>query len=207
MKNSSLYIVCGPPWISTNSGYFFAGSKPGGSAIMLWMRAPRFALNQNSLHRPPVDQGDALGVEGGERAARAARSRRCARLPAGSPRCPSSRRSPARPPRPDLQPESVPDSSRPISANLPARRGHGEQALAAVVLGEQVDGLAVRAQPVAADGAVEAGCHGPRRRIRPVEAHQAVVVVGQPGVRRRAGVERGAVRRQSVAANNSPRRR
>jgi hypothetical protein len=48
MKNSSLNIVCGPPWISTNSGYFLAGSKAGGNAIMLCRRTPRFDSNQNS---------------------------------------------------------------------------------------------------------------------------------------------------------------
>src|SRR5512133_854661 len=47
MKNSSFHWMCGPPWISTNSGYFLFGSKPGGFTSMLWMRLPRFDVNQN----------------------------------------------------------------------------------------------------------------------------------------------------------------
>ena len=48
MKNWSRHMLCGPPWISTNSGYFFAGSKPGGSATMLWIRRRAREVNQNS---------------------------------------------------------------------------------------------------------------------------------------------------------------
>jgi hypothetical protein len=32
----------------TSSGYFFAGSKPGGRATKLWRRRPRAFTNQNS---------------------------------------------------------------------------------------------------------------------------------------------------------------
>ena len=151
-------------------------------------------LEPEFLHRPPVDQGGALGIEGGERAARAVPvldARHFGRAHGASPIRDDHRRVHG---ALDLQPGERPGLEAPDLANLPACCGHCEQALAAVVLGEQIDGLAVRAQPVAADGAVEDGCHGPRRRVRPVESHQAVVVVGKPGIRRRAGIERGAVR-------------
>ena len=39
-------MFAGPPWISTRSGYLRDGSKPDGSAIMLWMRRPRVLVNQ-----------------------------------------------------------------------------------------------------------------------------------------------------------------
>ena len=37
-----------PPWMRTSSGYFRAGSKPGGSATKLWTRRPFAFVNQNS---------------------------------------------------------------------------------------------------------------------------------------------------------------
>ena len=39
-------MPCGPPWITTNSGYFFDASKPGGRTTKLWMRLPRLLVNQ-----------------------------------------------------------------------------------------------------------------------------------------------------------------
>src|ERR1700760_437278 len=33
-------MLAAPPWMNTSSGYFFAGSKPGGRKIMLWILRP-----------------------------------------------------------------------------------------------------------------------------------------------------------------------
>ena len=48
MTHWSRHIVCGPPWITTNSGYFLRSSKAGGSAIILWTFRPREFDVQNS---------------------------------------------------------------------------------------------------------------------------------------------------------------
>src|SRR4051812_27857633 len=39
-------MLCGPPCITTNKGYFLFSSKAGGKAIMLWMRLPALLVNQ-----------------------------------------------------------------------------------------------------------------------------------------------------------------
>src|SRR5512139_3398311 len=41
-------MQCGPPWMTTNSGYFFFGSNAGGLITKLWICLPRLDVNQNS---------------------------------------------------------------------------------------------------------------------------------------------------------------
>src|SRR5436309_11668971 len=41
-------MLAAPPWMRTNSGYFFVESKLGGSAMKLWIFSPRLLVNQNS---------------------------------------------------------------------------------------------------------------------------------------------------------------
>src|SRR4051812_20189034 len=39
-------MLLGPPWITTNSGYFREATKPGGRTRKLCMRLPRLEVNQ-----------------------------------------------------------------------------------------------------------------------------------------------------------------
>src|SRR5215467_14276828 len=41
-------MLCGPPWISSISGYFLLGSKPGGFTIQPWILRLSFDVYQNS---------------------------------------------------------------------------------------------------------------------------------------------------------------
>jgi hypothetical protein len=141
MTNWSIHIECGPPCITTNSGYFFEGSKFGGSATKLWIRASR--AGERTSQRLPVDPRGALGVEARERRPAAGRRvdpsdlRRVHRaFPPGGDH---GRRPAAR----DVERSERARCQRADFARLPAARGHGEQFLTSLVLCEEEHRLAV----------------------------------------------------------------
>ena len=78
-------------------------------------------------------------------------------------------------------------------AHLAAGRRHDVETVVAFVLCDEVDRLAVGAHLEAADRALEVERNRARRRIRPVEAHEAIVVVDELRARGRARIQGGAV--------------
>ena len=181
---SSFHMLCGPPWITTNSGYLRCGSKPGGFTSRLWMRLPRLDVNQNSSAGsqsiPAARSVLKVVIDRHWPVRRSTRPSSCGRTALDQTAATTG----ALPAPPTAIREYVPASSLPTSRGCAARDRHLEQLVVAGALGEEEHATAVGRRHVLAHGFVEIPGDAPgcRRATATTSARAASAVYTQRSV-------------------------